>query len=542
MEHCIVCNQKTDSLCEGCKQVAYCSTQCQTADWNESHAITCALDKQMSLSSVLTKQEKKASHLIGPIKLEMRDNLFTFDVYLSLIGGGGGGGKDDYDIVYEYVKPRLYLIRSDLTTAFTSEEEKARLLDEATFLVQKIFASPEKYDELSRESDHMRKILSESEKKTSSRAYVGTEKIKLGEKLFMFRVFLSGDGRKNRTDYDFVTGPGFTQFYIIRSKDKAKKLKAAEMKEKAMKIARKLIEEVFDSDKMRSLLEAVIDYSDMGVQTCREILDHVLESTPGDATSLFLVSGTSYSIGNRLILLHQMMKRKTFPTAVHTRAQWKVIFGDSTEIKAGERAYAICMPKSVQKKDDKKKKGVDDEGDGYMMFVSKSIMFTQSQTTAAHKIAPLAVTPGFDYKLALEKLGVKIVSWDEGMQNTLMAFFNPSIHGTCAGFAYGNNMTINVNAKDKEGAYFHELAHIVLKHVGNTDLPKKVKEAEAESVAILCKVILRITNTADNVKYMRNWYKENLTIDMYKRIARATDQILTAGRVTAVDNAEIEMD
>ncbi len=485
----------------------------------------------------LTREQKKRSERVGTVYLELYGDRFRIQVYRYY----DKDASEDYELVYGLKTTSCYLIKKKKESLEKNKDRK-RIIEETKILLQKLFANQEKYDKLREETDHLRKPLDDKQKKKSS--YAVTETLHMGKEsgAFMFRVFISGEGRKNRTDYDYETGPGYTKFFIIRNKKKFKKLKDSS-KEKISKIARDLISRIFDDGHSeyiktkRDTLTKMIDYGEPGDVVCKEIIDNVLASEPGDDTSQFLVSST-YSIRNRLILLHQMITRGVTPATVNSRSKWKAIFGPTAEIKKGERAYTIVLPVPIPRKDrlvgyPTMFRMVDGKiVDTYVTFLPKNVVFTQTQTSMDKAILPVPPLPGFDFMKASEKLGVTHVAWNEGDEPREGCFIC-----SCG----KEKITINVDARDKEGCYFHSVAHIILGHQDKKDkesykLSNEIKEAEAESVTLLCKVFLQLRDIDNHAKYLRKWHQENLTASTYKRISQATDKILLAGRVAVADN------
>ena len=84
---------------------------------------------------------------------------------------------------------------------------------------------------------------------------------------------------------------------------------------------------------------------------------------------------------------------------------------------------------------------------------------------------------------------------------------------------------------------FHELAHVVLGHTesatmndGDT-LPRSLKEAEAESVALICLESLSLPGAEYCRRYIQNWLSgAEIPERSAQRIFKAADSILKAGR------------
>lgn len=526
MNPCAVCCREGIATCGECEKTVYCSVECQARDWKEGHHEICGIAMMDMGARILSKTQKKASHSLGEIDVEIHGETYTFDVSLFDSSKMTETGED-YDVVYGRKVSRIYMIRP-LVEPFETLD-KAQLRQDAEDRIRAIYTgSVDKYAVLRRASDYQRTLLTTQREKKS--IYIHTFDLPLNGIDYTFRVYVTNDGRQNRTDYAVNTGPVFTGFYLVLSEKKYLKYlkyEKTEKKEKVIKKAKKIILRVYKTEASRVLLEAKVDYSKPPVELCRVMLENAFDSTPESAVGLFLTRSL-YSARNTLVLLHQMMARGVQPTSCYSMTQWRTFFGNDTRIKKGERAYSIIMPtNSAQKKGNKPMVPVDED---HLIFRARAVAYTQSQTTAEHKITPLPPLKGFDYKMAADTFGIKMLAWDIAVGTDT----NVS-HRSCAGFSEGKSMTINMDAEDKEGVFFHEIAHIVLGHTGNMDpqgleLTESEQEMEAESTAILCKKFLGLTNISDNVKYVREWQSGNLTVEMYFRIARATQKILDAGR------------
>ena len=85
---------------------------------------------------------------------------------------------------------------------------------------------------------------------------------------------------------------------------------------------------------------------------------------------------------------------------------------------------------------------------------------------------------------------------------------------------------------------FHEIAHVVLGHTAEslqTDserTPRNLREAEAESVALLCCAALELPGIEYSRGYIQAWWGQGNPIPekSAQRILKVADQILRAGR------------
>ena len=87
---------------------------------------------------------------------------------------------------------------------------------------------------------------------------------------------------------------------------------------------------------------------------------------------------------------------------------------------------------------------------------------------------------------------------------------------------------------------FHEMAHVLLGHTGDTvngathdgaDLPRNLREAEAESVAYLCLESLGLPGGQYARGYVQHWLgRERIPEASCARIFKVADSILRAGQ------------
>ncbi len=87
---------------------------------------------------------------------------------------------------------------------------------------------------------------------------------------------------------------------------------------------------------------------------------------------------------------------------------------------------------------------------------------------------------------------------------------------------------------------FHELAHVLLGHTADdarlddddSSTPRHLREAEAESVALICCESLGLSGPEFARGYIQHWLgKDQIPEKSAQRIFKAADQILRAGRV-----------
>jgi MYND finger len=85
MEICDVCDNDAMHTCGACGQVAYCSVECQTADWPEHQQWDCCSNHEDLVESMGVKVLEPDYYIA--IDCSNHEDLMTIDK------GGGGGGK-----------------------------------------------------------------------------------------------------------------------------------------------------------------------------------------------------------------------------------------------------------------------------------------------------------------------------------------------------------------------------------------------------------------------------------------------------------------
>jgi antirestriction protein ArdC len=226
----------------------------------------------------------------------------------------------------------------------------------------------------------------------------------------------------------------------------------------------------------------------------------------------------NYSIGNQLLALSQCIRRELPIGPIATFKRWQAL---GRNVKKGEKAIHLCMPVTIDKKDD----NGDKTGECFQMFVLRNNWFTLAQTEGddyQHE----AATPEWDAALALAALDITQVTFDH-------------VNGNCQGYATGRNIAINPVAALPHKTRFHELAHVVLGHTGEGTMaddertPRDVREVEAESVAYICCSVLGLPGLHECRGYIQGWLSGGgITDKSAQRIFGAAERILKAGRAS----------
>ena len=222
-----------------------------------------------------------------------------------------------------------------------------------------------------------------------------------------------------------------------------------------------------------------------------------------------------YSILNQMHAMQQCQQRDIAPGPIATFKKWQEL---GRQVRKGEKAIALTMPVTVNKKDDAGNK----TGECFQWFALKNNWFVISQTDGAD-YANDAATPAWDKTKALAALDVSETAYD-------------SIDGNCQGYASGKTIAINPVALYPHKTRFRELAHVMLGHTAErmTDsdhTPKDIREVEAESTAYILCALLGLPGLDESRGYIQSWLnRQQLTDKSVMRIFGAANKIMAAGQ------------
>jgi len=232
-----------------------------------------------------------------------------------------------------------------------------------------------------------------------------------------------------------------------------------------------------------------------------------------------------YSIGNRLLAYVQCHARGISPGPIATYKRWQEL---GRQVRKGEKALTLCMPvtrKATKKVREDDPELVADEGSFYTFFVYRARWFVLSQTDGGD-IEPEPI-PGWEKDQALKELGIT---------EELFEAANGNMQGYSAP---GRKIAINPLAQLPHKTRFHELAHQILGHVGDQTLvegeclPRNLREAEAESVALICCEALGLEGASYCRGYIQTWLAgDEIPDKSTQRIFAAAEKILRAGVVS----------
>ncbi len=226
----------------------------------------------------------------------------------------------------------------------------------------------------------------------------------------------------------------------------------------------------------------------------------------------------NYSLGNQVMALMQCALRQIEPGPINTYPGWLSL---GRQVRKGERALVLCMPLAAKRTNDQGEKE-----EFIKAFAYKPRWFVISQTDgAAYQMPPL---PEWDKTRALAALSIT----EEEFTHT---------DGNVQGYATARRrVAISPLAALPHKTLFHECGHLLLGHTTEADfndeatLPKSLREAEAEAVALLCLDALDLEGADFCRGYIQNWLAgEPIPERSAQRIFAAADQIIKAGQLPA---------
>lgn len=238
----------------------------------------------------------------------------------------------------------------------------------------------------------------------------------------------------------------------------------------------------------------------------------------------------NYSLGNQILAATQLAERNLPLSPIASFNRWKEL---GRSVKKGEKAIALFMPITVRKKIEDSEQNGNAEGDQsaercFTMFKLKRNWFSLAQTDG-EAYQPPPATPKWDAERALQTLGIKEVPFE-------------MLNGNCQGYAKHGVMEIAINplAALPMKTRFHEIAHHLLGHTlqaegagvmaDGMNLPKCIKEAEAEATAYLCCATLGLPGMTESRGYIQNWLDGGeFPEKSARRVFTASDKILRAG-------------
>jgi len=223
-----------------------------------------------------------------------------------------------------------------------------------------------------------------------------------------------------------------------------------------------------------------------------------------------------YSLGNQMLAAIQCHERQIPLGPIASFQTWKA---KGRYVKRGERALWLWLPITVKVTDPEHPEA---EPSVVTRFVMKPHWFTYAQTDG-QTIQPEPI-PEWNRTRALATLEISEIPFDLP-------------DGNVQGFARGKSIAVSPVAAMHHKTTFHELAHVLLGHTGDgvtndgADLPRNLREAEAESVAYLCLESLGLPGGQYARGYVQHWLgRERIPEASCARIFKVADSILKSGQ------------
>ena len=210
-----------------------------------------------------------------------------------------------------------------------------------------------------------------------------------------------------------------------------------------------------------------------------------------------------YSLHNQLLAWSQCIERGINPGPLHTFAGWLSL---GRHVRKGEKALVLCTPRTKRQ----------DDEDVIVGFNFRAGWFALCQTDGDEY--DHVGTPDWHEGRALHNLSITLVPFE-------------ALDGNTQGYALpGRRIAINPVAALGHKTTFHEIAHVLLGHPDDDKTPRPIKEAMAESVALLCTEALNLDGAEYARGYLQNWLRnDELTEEQSQRIIQTAQQVLEAG-------------
>ena len=230
------------------------------------------------------------------------------------------------------------------------------------------------------------------------------------------------------------------------------------------------------------------------------MLQHALNE-PGRLSNAYRLFH-NYSAGNITLLDEEATLRGEELAPIASYAGWKAL---GYQVKRGSKAWAMVMPVTVHSRDDDEDGGADEtqgRSKTKTIFILRNNWFTLNQVEAGPDAQPLQEprTPEWSLERACATLNIAQVPFDL-----------PT--GNVQGYACSRGIAINPLAAFPVKTGAHELAHMLLGHIGENGivdheaLDGPLREAEAESTAYIVGAMLGLDESAlsSSRAYIQGW-------------------------------------
>jgi hypothetical protein len=171
-------------------------------------------------------------------------------------------------------------------------------------------------------------------------------------------------------------------------------------------------------------------------------------------------------------------------------------------------------------------KPVEKRDETYTLFVYRPNWFVFSQTGG--EAVPAPEIPEWNKELALKTLDIREIPFD-------------CTDGNCLGYARKREVAVSPLSPFPYKTLFHEVGHVELGHTAEIECvdgehtPRNIREAEAESIALICSESLGLEGAAASRAYIQHWYRDGPIPDKSAaKIFAAADRVLRAGRKTLI--------
>lgn len=220
----------------------------------------------------------------------------------------------------------------------------------------------------------------------------------------------------------------------------------------------------------------------------------------------------NYSTRNKMFLIGQGAM-----SPVASFKKWQEL---GRSVKKGAKAKKVYAPR-INTKDDESQET--ETKSTYTYFVQVPVFElndTEGPELVEHEFS-------FDKDMLLSKLGIEMIPFT-------------MINGNAQGYAYScqNQIAINPMASYPNKTLLHEVAHCLLhgddvEFSHGSELPRSIKELEAESVAYIVGCTLNILSEQEQIYsrgYIRGWFKgaDSVPNENCQRIIKAVDTVLDA--------------
>jgi hypothetical protein len=242
----------------------------------------------------------------------------------------------------------------------------------------------------------------------------------------------------------------------------------------------------------------------------------------------------NYSVGNQLLAMFECTVRGIEPGPINTFLGWRDC---GRHVKKGEKAITLCMPVSckVRKARAQREAAAEQTAGEAEAEDDKAVEATVTRFIYRPHWFVLSQTEGADYVPAA------LPEWREERALTALAVERMQFthtNGNIQGYACQRQVAVSPIAFAPHRTLFHEIAHVVLGHTLEIDrmeddeyTPRNIREAEAESVALICCESLGVPGADFCRGYIQHWLSGATIPDRSaQRIFKAADQILKAGR------------